>query len=91
MPVPKRKRSRARKYSRFANKGISVKAFTYCPNCAKALMTHQACSGCGFYKGAKALATKDERSLKRMEMRRALEQRKQVVEQQNIPSNEPAE
>ena len=67
MPVPKRKRSKARRDKRFANKGIKVKAITGCPNCTAALVPHVACQKCGFYKGVKVLATKADRKLKRVE------------------------
>jgi large subunit ribosomal protein L32 len=73
MPVPKRKRSRARRDSRFANKGIKVKAIVYCPNCTEPSMPHQACMKCGFYKGVKHLSTKIERVVKRAELSRAKE------------------
>ena len=66
MPVPKRKRSRARRDSRFANKGIKVKAIAGCTNCKEPLTTHTACQSCGFYKGVKVLATKAERKAKRL-------------------------
>lgn len=70
MPVPKRKRSKARRDKRFANKGMQIKQFTKCANCEKTRMPHQACKGCGFYKGAKVLQTKDDRALKRAETRK---------------------
>lgn len=76
MPVPKRKRSRARRDSRFADKGIIVKQFTTCSNCNSTLNSHTACTQCGFYKGAKVLVTKKERSLKRSEVRLTQEARK---------------
>jgi large subunit ribosomal protein L32 len=66
MPVPKRKRSRARRDSRFANKGLKIKTITSCSNCNNPLMPHTACMNCGFYKGAKVLATKADRSAKRI-------------------------
>lgn len=62
MPVPKRKRSRARRDKRFANKGIKATAFQLCSNCNNPLVAHQACAECGFYKGIKVLRTKAERS-----------------------------
>jgi large subunit ribosomal protein L32 len=75
MPVPKRKRSRARRDSRFANKGMKVKTFGKCPNCEAPMLPHQACKECGFYKGAKVVATKMERTLKRVEARKSKEAR----------------
>ncbi|HLC07026.1 MAG TPA: 50S ribosomal protein L32 [Candidatus Babeliales bacterium] len=66
MPVPKRKRSRARRDSRFANKGIKVKAISGCLNCKDPIVPHTACKNCGFYKGVKVLATKADRKVKRL-------------------------
>jgi large subunit ribosomal protein L32 len=66
MPVPKRKRSRARRDSRFANKGLKVKAITGCSNCKEPIAPHTPCKTCGFYKGAKVLVTKADRKVKRL-------------------------
>lgn len=71
MPVPKRKRSRARRDKRFANKGMTMHAITSCANCDKPLVPHVACTSCGFYKGTKVLRTKVERSATRMSVRQA--------------------
>ncbi len=71
MPVPKRKRSHSRKYKRFANKGIKVKAIVQCQNCSEPIIPHSACQKCGFYKGVKVMATKLDRIFKRAEMREA--------------------
>ena len=71
MPVPKRKRSRARRDSRFANKGMKVQSLTACLNCKAPLNTHQACKGCGFYKGVKVLRTKNDRTIDRAQVRQA--------------------
>lgn len=68
MPVPKRKRSNARRDSRFANKGIKVKAITGCSSCNAPLITHAACIECGFYKGVKVLRTKIDRKLSRVDL-----------------------
>lgn len=75
MPVPKRKRSKARRDSRFANKGLTVKPYSLCSNCQEAIMPHQACSTCGFYRGRKAIVTKMERVLKRNQVRMAKQQK----------------
>lgn len=71
MPVPKRKRSRSRRDSRFANKGMEVKAITECNNCKAPLATHKICVNCGFYKGKKVMDTKIDRSIKRGKDRQA--------------------
>lgn len=70
MPVPKRKRSRARRDSRFANKGVKAKILTTCKNCAASQLPHQVCKNCGHYKGVKVLTTKAERTLKRTETKK---------------------
>lgn len=71
MPVPKRKRSRARRDSRFANKGMEVKGFGGCPTCKEPMASHQVCKACGHYKGIKVLVTKAERAEKRGVARKA--------------------
>jgi large subunit ribosomal protein L32 len=76
MPVPKRKRSRARRDKRFANKGMKERSVAECANCKEALMTHQACKSCGHYKGRKVFATKADRTVKRTETRNAKEAKK---------------
>lgn len=82
MPVPKRKRSRARRDSRFANKGLEAKSFTACQNCQAPLMTHQVCAHCGFYKGVKVLKTKLDRSVKRAQERQKRAPQEKSAEQQ---------
>lgn len=62
MGVPKRKRSRTRRDKRFANKGIETKVFGSCSNCQEVLMSHTACSNCGFFKGKKLFKTKLDRA-----------------------------
>lgn len=75
MPVPKRKRSRARRDSRFANKGIKPKALASCKNCNEAQLPHQVCKKCGYYKGVKVLVTKSERLTKRTAAKEAVQQK----------------
>ena len=81
MPVPKRKRSRARRDSRFANKGIKVKAIAGCANCKDPITPHAACQKCGFYKGVKVLATKAERKAKRLTIKATKKASKKVPNQ----------
>ena len=73
MPVPKRKRSRARRDKRFANKGLKAQAFALCSNCDEVVQTHAACKGCGFYRGRKVISTKSERSVTRTEVRKEIQ------------------
>jgi large subunit ribosomal protein L32 len=82
MPVPKRKRSRARRDSRFANKGIKVKAITGCVQCNEPLIPHSACKKCGFYKGSKVLATKADRKVTRLMIKDKKDSAKKAAEAQ---------
>jgi large subunit ribosomal protein L32 len=81
MPVPKRKRSRARRDKRFANKGLKVKTITKCANCQEPIAMHQACKSCGHYKGRKVLATKADRAVKRAEAHQAKKQAQQSTQE----------
>lgn len=85
MPVPKRKRSRARRDKRFANKGMSITTVAACLQCGKALLSHQACLDCGYYKGRKVVATKADRSLRRTEERQAREARQKTKAEHAAP------
>ena len=67
MPVPKRKTSKSRRDMRSANKGLKPCSITTCKECGVAMMPHQACSSCGYYKGRKILSTKVDRALARAE------------------------
>ncbi|MGE0010426.1 MAG: 50S ribosomal protein L32 [Candidatus Babeliales bacterium] len=75
MPVPKRKRSRARRDSRHANWGLEVTSFATCGECSQAVAPHTACKNCGFYKGAKVIRTKTDRGAVRQVAQSALAQR----------------
>lgn len=70
MPVPKRKRSHSRIAKAHANKRYFVQSFHECGNCEAAILPHQACKECGFYKGSKVLRTKAERSAVRGKTRK---------------------
>lgn len=87
MPVPKRKRSRARRDSRFANKGIKPKALAECKNCKAAQLPHQVCKQCGHYKGVKVLVTKAERTVKRNEIKQAAAQSREAAMKSNEASS----
>ena len=90
MPVPKRKRSRARRDSRHAHKGVEIKSFSKCKNCDAASLPHQACKNCGHYKGTKVLTTKVERTIKRVESSKAKQTRASARAPQES-SSEPSE
>ena len=61
MPVPKGKRSHARKAKRNANKGITMGPIGACQTCQSPISSHRVCDVCGYYKGVKVVRTKNER------------------------------
>lgn len=73
MPVPKRKHSRQRIRTRWANKHIIPATFAACSNCQATVTPHTVCQECGYFKGRQVLVTKSERSVKRMELRKKTE------------------
>lgn len=88
MPVPKRKRSKARRDKRFASKGIKPKAITGCQTCQAALMPHTICKECGYYKGKKVLRTKTDRMYERGQVRQAKEAKLRGTQQEQQPAPE---
>ncbi|MCX7017338.1 MAG: 50S ribosomal protein L32 [Candidatus Sumerlaeota bacterium] len=49
MPVPRRRRSRAKRGMGRANKNLSAPAFTECPHCHEPKQPHRICPNCGQY------------------------------------------
>jgi large subunit ribosomal protein L32 len=86
MPVPKRKRSRARRDSRFANKGMVMHTITSCKECDAPLLPHVACRECGHYKGTKVMKTKADRGATRMKVRQA-----KAAQKKNTKAGTPVE
>ncbi len=88
MPVPKRKRSRARRDKRFANKGLDVKASAVCKTCQAVVLPHQVCRGCGHYKGVKVMKTKTDRLVARSAQRQAIVKAKAARGTSSVPSEQ---
>ena len=79
MPVPKRKTSKARRDQRSSTWFIRPQSVSLCFNGAcegEPKLPHQVCLKCGFYKGKKVIVTKQDRELKRAEVRKAIAARK---------------
>lgn len=85
MPVPKRKRSRARRDKRFANKGMDVSSVGSCPNCNNHIASHVVCANCGFFKGRKIITTKADRQVKRVEKKALVQSRKSASAAKHSP------
>lgn len=91
MPVPKRKRSRARRDSRFANKAMFHSQFSLCSNCSAPVMSHQACTDCGFYGGRKVLTTKADRAVTRTSTRKEIADKRTARQGAMEAAAEPVE
>ena len=65
MPVPKKRRSKAKKRTKKACWKIDMPCLNTCTNCGRAILPHRACPECGFYKGQQVLQIKDKTSSKK--------------------------
>jgi len=65
MPVPKKRRSKARRRQNHAHFKVYPAGTVKCANCGEAVLPHAVCPACGFYKGKKILVTKIEKSVAR--------------------------
>ena len=59
-PLPKRKRSKARKRSRRAHSAVAIKSLSPCPNCHSPRLPHRACTVCGTYAGREVITVEAE-------------------------------
>ena len=63
MAVPKKRTSKRRKGMRRANDYLTFsKRITTCQNCGTDVLLHHVCETCGYYKGRKILAGKEDLS-----------------------------
>jgi large subunit ribosomal protein L32 len=72
MPMPKKRRTNRKTGShRAASWKLTQSTQTNkCSQCGEAVVPHQACSNCGFYKGKKVIVTHSEKKEKQKERRR---------------------
>ncbi len=60
MPVPKKKKSKARRDTRRSHDHLTPPSSVIeCPNCGEATLLHHACASCGTYKGREVFQIKD--------------------------------
>ena len=55
MPVPKRKKSRARRNNRRAHQHLALPQIQKCPRCGSPRISHRVCVSCGFYKDVEVI------------------------------------
>lgn len=60
MPNPKRKHSKSRTGNRRAHDHLTAPSVNSCPQCGEAVLPHRVCQNCGFYRGRKVMAGKQD-------------------------------
>ncbi len=60
MAVPKRKQSKQRTNTRFANFKATAPTLVECPHCHELKVAHAVCANCGYYDG-KEVISQDEK------------------------------
>lgn len=61
MAVPKRKQSKQRTNSRFANYVANTPTLVECPRCKAMMQSHRVCAKCGFYDKVEVVVHKEEK------------------------------
>lgn len=61
MAVPKRKISKQRGNTRFANWKIAEQNLQECPQCHQYKESHKVCPACGYYNGKPVVVEKEEK------------------------------
>ena len=61
MALPKRKHSKSRRDKSRTHWKLATKALTTCPQCAKQILPHRACSGCGTYRGRQVVVVAEKK------------------------------
>lgn len=62
MAVPKRKQSKQRTNTRFANYKAAMPALVECPHCHEFKEAHKVCPKCGYYDGNEVIAQKEKKN-----------------------------
>jgi len=61
MAVPKRKVSKQRGNTRFANWKLTAPALVECPHCHELKKSHRVCSNCGYYDGEQVVSSEEKK------------------------------
>jgi large subunit ribosomal protein L32 len=65
MGLPKRRHSKTRGKKRRTHYKASTPSFVKCSNCGEAVLPHNACPGCGYYKGVQVVVKKEKTKKKK--------------------------
>jgi len=61
MAVPKRKVSKQRGNTRFANWKLTAPALVECPHCHELKKSHRVCPSCGYYDGEQVVSSEEKK------------------------------
>ena len=64
MALPKRKHSKSRRDKSRTHWKLATQSMTACPQCAKPILPHRACSGCGTYRGRQVVVVAEKKPKK---------------------------
>ena len=60
MAVPKHKTSKSKRDKRRTHQKVEPLNLSKCSQCGEALLPHNACKACGYYKGREVIKNKEE-------------------------------
>jgi large subunit ribosomal protein L32 len=63
--LPKRRHSKTRGKKRRTHYKATVSSQAKCANCGEAILAHNICPGCGYYKGKQVVAKKEKTKKKK--------------------------
>lgn len=61
MALPKRKHSKARRDKSRTHWKLRVASLSKCPQCGVAMLSHRACTTCGYYRGRRVLVIRERK------------------------------
>lgn len=61
MAVPKRKQSKQRTNTRFANFKAAAPTLVECPHCHELKVAHAVCANCGYYDGKEVVSQNEKK------------------------------
>lgn len=62
MAVPKRKQSKQRTNTRFANYKAAKPTLVECPHCHELMKAHTVCAACGYYDGKEVVSVDEKKN-----------------------------
>ena len=61
MALPKRKHGKARRDKSRTHWKLAVRSLSACPQCARPIVPHRVCPGCGYYRGRQVVVIAEKK------------------------------